>query len=130
MDVRYLVYTSRLVDPAGPAAVPSIIRNARLNNATTGITGALMFDGERFCQYIEGLPHQIGRTYAAIERDRRHDSLALLASGESSSRRFARWSMAYVYAVTPELIESIAGLAGPEVADAFERALAQCDLEA
>lgn len=129
MLVRYLVYISRLADPRGPAAVPAVIRGARTNNAIRGITGALIFDGGRFCQYIEGDPDEIERTYASIACDPRHDEIRVLASGYAPVQRFSRWSMAYVYAVTPELIELIGRGPLPSVADAFESALEHCDME-
>ena len=129
MSLRYLIYTSDLCDPDGPAAVPSVIRVARTNNAIRGISGALIFDGERFCQYIEGDPDEIVRTFTAIEKDPRHTRIRVLASGSVDEPRFGRWSMAYVYAVTPELIESIGSRTVTGVAEAFEYALAQCDAD-
>lgn len=130
MTVRYIVYISRLADPLGPGAVPAVIRKARVNNAIRGITGALIFDGERFCQYIEGDPDEIVRTFTAIERDARHDGLRVLASGYAQRRRFEQWSMAYVHPVTPDLIDEVAELGMRAVADTFAAALARCDLEA
>ena len=129
MPLRYLIYTSVLSDPQGPAAVPAVIRVARTNNAIRGISGALIFDGERFCQYIEGDPDEIVRTFTAIEKDARHTGIRVLASGSVNAPRFARWSMAYVYAVTPELIDTIDSPTVPGVAEAFEQALAQCDAD-
>ena len=129
MTLRYLIYTSLLTDPSGVAAVAAVIRTARTNNAIRGITGALIFDGERFCQYIEGDPDELIRTFAAIEKDPRHTRLRVLASGVAEQPRFTHWSMAYVYAVTPELIDTIDSRTVPGVADAFESALAQCDAE-
>ena len=130
MSLRYLIYTSELSDPAGAATVPYIIRTARTNNAIRGITGALIFDGERFCQYIEGAPDEIVRTFAAIEEDPRHTNLRVLASGVVDLPRFVRWSMAYVYAATADVIDAIGDRTVPGVAEAFTHALAQCDAQA
>ena len=127
--MRYIVYVSRLVDPQGPGAVAGIIRKARSNNAVRGITGALIYDGERFCQYIEGEPRTIERTFATIERDPRHDDVRVLASGESTVPRYANWSMAYAYAGSAELIDTIGDPRLPAVADTFQAVLAQCDAE-
>ncbi len=127
METRYLVYLSRLVDPMGPGAVAGIIRESRGNNAIRGLTGALMFDGERFCQYLEGPADEIMRTFTAIQHDARHAAIELLASGSARERRFASWSMAYVYAVTPTLIDEIGGGGIRGVADAFASALVHCD---
>ena len=130
MRVRYVVYTSHLADPAGPALVPGIIRAARANNAIRGITGALIYDGERFCQYIEGAPDEMERTYDAIRNDPRHDRIEVLASGDAPSQRFADWSMGFVYAALPALIDRLSERPVGSVADAFENALADCDIEA
>ena len=99
MSLRYLIYTSELSDPGGAATVPFVIRTARVNNAVRGITGALIFDGERFCQYIEGAPDAIVR------------------------------SMAYVYAATADVIDAIGDRTVPGVAEAFTHALARCDTQ-
>ncbi len=130
MSIRYIVYVSRLADPEGPGAVANIIRKARANNTARGITGALIYDGERFCQYLEGEPDAIERTFAAIERDPRHDGICVLASGEAVASRYGKWSMAYAYAATAELIDSIGKPHVAAVPDAFQAVLARCDTDA
>ena len=87
----------------------------------------MIFDGERFCQHIEGDPDEIVRTFTATEKDPRHTRVRVLASGSVQAPRYAQWSMAYVYAATPDLIDAIGSRTVPGVAEAFETALSQCD---
>lgn len=89
MALHYLIYISVVCDPRGPAAVPAVVRVARTNNAIRGISGALTFDGERFCQYLEDDSDEIVRTFAAIERDPRHTRIRMPASGSVGEPRFA-----------------------------------------
>lgn len=49
-----LLYASRLAPPHTFNIFKSIIVAARTNNSANEITGALVFDGERFCQLLEG----------------------------------------------------------------------------
>lgn len=50
----HLIYLSRLAPDASAACVASIVRASRLRNEQERISGLLVFDGARFCQYLEG----------------------------------------------------------------------------
>ena len=129
MRFRYVLYVSRLTDPKGPGAVAPIIRTSRANNAVRALSGALLFDGELFCQYLEGDEDEVDRAFVAIEADERHDDVRVLASGFTGSRRFEQWTMAFVYAHTPDLIANIASQPTAHAADGFAQMISQCDVE-
>ncbi|WP_313804224.1 BLUF domain-containing protein [Sphingobium sp.] len=68
----------------------SVPRNRALN-----VTGALLFTGRRFAQYLEGEPSAIDELRASILRDPRHEDVRTIASGAYSHRFFVTWSLAY-----------------------------------
>jgi len=51
-----ILYCSELAPDLPPDTVASIVARARVRNGELGITGLLVFDGQRFCQHIEGPP--------------------------------------------------------------------------
>lgn len=105
-----------------------IIRAARGSNDEDRLTGALIFDGACFCQYLEGPSVAVTRKLLSIEADPRHSSLRILVYDQAETRRFAEWSMAFVLAAAPTLIPSIGQAPPAGVADAFTAALAQCEM--
>lgn len=56
-----IVYSSQLAPSVPAECVADIVRTARQFNAAHGITGLLVFDGQRFCQYLEGPDAPIGQ---------------------------------------------------------------------
>jgi hypothetical protein len=78
-----LIYASRAPSPH-PSDLSSILHTSRTRNPRFGITGALCFLDGAYMQYLEGEEREVRALYAAIERDRRHQS----------PRFFPAWSMA------------------------------------
>lgn len=60
------------------------------------MTGALLVFGEAFVQALEGEETIVRDLYATIEKDYRHDGVALVEAGAVPERVFAKWSMARV----------------------------------
>lgn len=104
--------TARLDADAAPAALTDIVQVSILRNSALGVTGALMFTGKSFAQYVEGPEPAILALKASILRDQRHAEVATLAEGNYARRLFSGWSLAY---------------AGPSrfVAETVERAIAR-----
>ncbi|MBF6630793.1 MAG: BLUF domain-containing protein [Comamonas sp.] len=91
------LYRSHLASNTDIACVGDIVRTARAFNKTQGITGILVFDGQQFCQYVEGPQPALSALIDQIGRDPRHTRFTPLHSSECPSpRRFASWAMAYV----------------------------------
>jgi len=85
-----------LIEPAScAAAVEQIVAEARPCNATLGVTGALLFAGNRFAQTIEGPEAVVDALMARIERDPRHLVRAVVKRHRIDERCFQAWSMAY-----------------------------------
>ena len=71
---------------------------ARSSNKKLGVTGALLITDDEFVQTLEGAEPVVRELYAKISKDKRHERLELLDSGDVSERVFGRWAMAKVAA--------------------------------
>lgn len=93
----YFIYTSYIATDFPPAEVAALVRAAAAVNSRRDLTGVLIFDGLRFCQYLEGPAESLGRMLTAISHDPRHvgfrvkEHVLLLRQ----QRRFAGWPMAF-----------------------------------
>lgn len=101
---------SRLDTTDAEERIQEIVHISIPRNRSLDVTGALLFTGRRFAQYLEGAPAAIEELRASILRDRRHEEVRTVASGIAPHRHFVTWSLAY---------------AGPShfVADIVERSL-------
>ena len=71
---------------------------ARSSNKKLGVTGALLITDDEFVQALEGPESVVRELYTKIGKDKRHEHIELLESGDVSGRVFARWAMAKVAA--------------------------------
>lgn len=101
-------YHSILADDHDASCVGAIIKTARTFNAVHGITGVLLFDGERFCQYIEGELAVLDGLVSRIRQDRRHQNVTtLLHEPLAGGRRYPDWSMAFCDVDSDAIIDQI-----------------------
>lgn len=82
-----------------PDDITRILETSRRENMVRGITGALLFTGGHFAQLLEGDPEFVEETMKRIEADTRHAKVTRLVEGPAETRRFERWSMAFVDAI-------------------------------
>ncbi|HEY9097389.1 MAG TPA: BLUF domain-containing protein [Thiobacillus sp.] len=79
MPDRYqLIYLSHLAPEETADCVSQIVRTARQRNPALGVGGLLIFDGGRFCQYIEGGAEIVGTLAEQIRMDTRHVNFQVL----------------------------------------------------
>ncbi|RCW68701.1 BLUF domain-containing protein [Pseudorhodoferax soli] len=90
-----LLYASRAVDTS-PGAIEAILTQAREHNPSCGITGILCYGGGIFLQAIEGGRMAVSELFGHIQKDPRHQDVALLHFEEISERRFGGWTMGQV----------------------------------
>lgn len=114
--LHQLIYTSEIADDVPAGTVGDIVRHARLKNKRLGLTGLLIFDGETFCQYLEGPYEALSSVRDVIARDVRHLNYKEVHFGPSADlgRIFHNWSIAYADAAEDEmqaLINAGTGLA-------------------
>lgn len=91
--VFQLLYVSRLAPGCDFGVVKDIVAVARRYNAEHGITGALLFDGERFGQLLEGAEVDVRALMSRIARDPRHTDVQVLYAGQClTARAMQRWA--------------------------------------
>ena len=106
--ILQLIYTSVLSPSSSISEVSSIIRTSRTRNFSFGITGVLLFDGQQFCQYIEGEPNQVNTLSENIKKDSRNDDFKVLYSNTvEDMRRFSNWRAGYPMECSPEYMSKI-----------------------
>ena len=93
-----LMYQSRnlLRRPTGSGQLLKIVRSAERNNPALAITGALLFDKDRFFQVLEGESSSVTNLFIRICQDPRHKDICLIDAQSVSDRRFPNWSMALI----------------------------------
>jgi hypothetical protein len=109
------LYQSKLAPGFDATCVAQIVKAARSFNVGVDITGILVFDGERFCQYIEGPSYQIQTLIDRLCKDPRHvEFIPLLHRKREKLRRFGKWSMAYALIDDTEVLGDIGTEPGDE----------------
>ena len=99
-----------------------ICEQSRLNNLRDHITGLLVFDGQAFCQFVEGSEPGIAALRARLEVDPRHGNMRVLQFGpRAGSRRFPRWRLGYAYSADPSAIARMRATRDEAAILAFER---------
>ncbi|MFM9915921.1 MAG: BLUF domain-containing protein [Rhizobacter sp.] len=120
---RFL-YVSELA-PAMPSnVVGQILRQSREHNHQRQFTGALLFDGERFCQLLEGESAATLALMSNIERDPRHCRMNVIFHAVADQPRLMKlWQCGYCEHGSFDVVET-AGLIDPaDAISAFMRLL-------
>lgn len=109
-------YVSTATELPSDAQLEDLLRQARKNNDTDGITGVLLYCKGTFMQYVEGPPPAIDALWERLARDRRHHGVIELFDEPRAERIFDGWSMAFRTADAGQ-IDALVQLAGqPEPA--------------
>lgn len=103
-DIRLVYRSRRAPHVTDTMIVDDIVLPSMAKNRRLGISGCLWFDDRRFLQALEGEPEPVGKLYATIQADPRHDDLQLLAHEPIAERQFRRWSMKPMSARDPDPI--------------------------
>ena len=129
LSLRRFLYVSALAPAMPSSVVGQILRQSRERNHRLKLSGALLFDGERFCQLLEGDPETTQALMRRIERDTRHCTVKLLLNTLSAApRMMTQWRCGYADHEAFDAIDA-AGAADPEQAvHAFLKLLPSCDL--
>lgn len=104
-DLFRILYCSRnsILGQQGAFAVEldRILASSRVNNARSGVTGALMYNEGYFAQVLEGPLEAVQQTFERIQCDERHDEVVVLQAVDVEERLFGIWDMAMVVAGDP-----------------------------
>lgn len=115
-----VLYVSLLAPGTPVSAVARIAHHARTANARHGLTGLLVFDGQRFCQQLEGTQKNVLSAMARICQDTRHTEVSVVHQGTLAARRFCGFSLAFSTMEEGDLLEQLQQLDGAAALQAFE----------
>ena len=91
--MKRVMYFSAARTDLGDDEVDEIVAAASKRNALYGVTGALGFNGEAFCQVLEGDEDNVDRLLETISRDPRHSDFKIVDVKKVTSRAFPDWTM-------------------------------------
>jgi hypothetical protein len=78
-----------------PVVLQNIVELSKARNHGLGVTGALIFTGARFGQYIEGPAAAVAALRSSISEDTRHSGLATIADEPLMTRLYPDWTLAF-----------------------------------
>ncbi|MEM8771478.1 MAG: BLUF domain-containing protein [Pseudomonadota bacterium] len=93
--MKQLVYISECFRPLDTEGVHDLLVQARSRNALNGVTGLLLYGGERFMQVLEGSVSAVDEIYASIRQDSRHINISTVYEAFTDHRSYESWHMAY-----------------------------------
>ena len=127
--MRRILYVSELA-PAMPSnVVGHVLRQSRERNQRLKLSGALLFDGERFCQLLEGDPDSTQSMMQRIERDTRHGNVQLLLNTLSPAPRLMmHWRCGYCDHDAFDRVHAAAAVDAERAVHAFLQVLSTSDL--
>ncbi len=123
------MYHSLLSPDADVECVPAIVKGARQFNATHGICGVLVFDGQRFFQYMEGPSGVIADLIIRLSKDTRHTHFTPMLHAElEGDGLFQAWSMGYAYADEGDQLSELVALKGASALAYLRQMVRQLDM--
>ena len=102
-------YISEAVKPFSEADLTALLKIARDNNAKLGVTGMMLYEGQRFLQILEGAPEIVMQLAEKIERDPRHHRIVRMSAEMIDKRHFKDWSMGFKHVSSGTLKDQIPG---------------------
>ncbi|MCO4094754.1 MAG: BLUF domain-containing protein [Acidovorax sp.] len=115
-----VLYVSTLAPEQPLSVVAEIAGRARQVNAKLDVTGLLIFDGQRFCQQLEGQQKAVLKLIERIRNDPRHTNVEVLHHGPLAGRRFQQFSLAFSTVEDEEALARMEQLDGDAALAAFE----------
>lgn len=124
-----LLYLSSLAPAHDFSVYRSIVNAARRYNVANGVHGALLFDGERFCQLLVGPAAAVLPLVQRIRRDPRHTDLIVLHADTSAALPvWTGWRSGYCEVEALDALAAPAGPRGEPAVAAFLAVVAAADL--
>ena len=115
-----VLYVSTIAPDQPLSVVAEIAGRARFVNAELDITGLLIFDGQRFCQQLEGPQKAVLKLIERIRNDPRHVNVEVLHHGPLAGRRFQQFSLAFSTVEDADALARMERLDGEAALAAFE----------
>jgi hypothetical protein len=127
--LHHFLYTSRLAEGVDYEVVTPILEISRQRNQALHISGVLVFDGERFAQWLEGPPASVLALVERIAADPRHAAFNVLHSGAGGQRRLAaHWCAGYAEASDLDVLHRGEPVRGEPALELFRSLVPRFDL--
>lgn len=123
-----VLYVSTIAPDTHASMVGGIAAKARVANQQRDITGLLIFDGQRFCQQLEGTQKQVLALVERIRLDPRHTDVNVVHHGPLAARRFKQFNLGYTSVDDEDVLARLEQLDGQAAIDAFTAMLSTVDL--
>jgi Sensors of blue-light using FAD len=91
--VASLAYRSRAKKPQTDRELAVLVQASQQRNRERSITGQLIYEDQRFFQWIEGPGDQLKDLWEAIKRDPRHTDIEVLGNQQIPARFFGDWNL-------------------------------------
>lgn len=128
-ELYHLIYLSRLAPAESASCVSSIVRASRLRNQIAQVSGLLVFDGARFCHYLEGPATAIGTLAERIRLDSRNTDFRILHESRFAGPRLVpRYGLDYALSYEDHL-ECFEESTGPATFLLFRDLIPAFDME-
>jgi hypothetical protein len=126
----HVIYISQLAPGQNCAVFSAICRVARSRNTDLGIAGVLLFDGERFLQWLHGARDPVSQLMNAIVADTRHTGVRVLLEVPLGTASVdPRWRTGFIDADALDAVAALDPADHGAIFDALARLLAQADLD-
>ena len=129
MTQQQILYLSHLCPTASYDVFAAICQVSRTRNEQDSIDGVLLFDGHRFCQWLEGPPEAIRQVFERIRHDTRHEFIVTLIERDvSSAPHTGHWLSGYCDPDELDRFEGPEALHGEDALAAFHDIVTRSDL--
>jgi hypothetical protein len=128
----HIVYISELAQAHGHTVFADVCRTARARNAERGIAGVLLFDGQRFMQWLYGAREAVLQLMGSILHDPRHSAVEVLFQAPRllpARDLELQWSAGFIDAQALDVLAAVGNSDDSLMVAALARLLAQADLE-
>jgi hypothetical protein len=128
-SVSCVLWISQLSPLLHLGVVAQIWQSSRERNQRLGLTGVMVFDGERFCEMLEGDADELETVCRDVAFDTRHVGMRLLyAAIAPVPRRLSEWRCGYCEAPELACFSDSDGLEGEPAIAAFLSVLPRFNL--
>ena len=97
-DLQAIAYSSQARQPMTDRELEDLLLAARERNSSLGVSGALLYQDERFFQYIEGPRRSLAAIYEIIRHSSQHVGVCELMREPAERRYFEGWNMGFARA--------------------------------
>ncbi|MBS0215429.1 MAG: BLUF domain-containing protein [Proteobacteria bacterium] len=95
-DLYNLAYISETARDLLSAEIDGILLDARMFNASHGVSGVLFYGNERFFQLLEGSKESVLHVFDRIKLAKSHQNINVLSQSPIPDRSFASWHMGFI----------------------------------